>query len=73
LKFDQYNSKECGTLWGNGGDIPGYSTEFFNSEDGKIQAAILVDVNPIPKSAAGQPLGAAKARAVAKAFGREHC
>jgi D-alanyl-D-alanine carboxypeptidase len=73
MKFDQYKSKACGTLWGNGGDIPGYSTEFFHTEDGKIQAAILVNVNPLPKSVAGQPLGAAKARLVAEAFGREHC
>jgi D-alanyl-D-alanine carboxypeptidase len=73
MKFDQYKSKECGTLWGNGGDIPGYSTEFFNSEDGKVQAGILVNVNPLPKSVAGQPLGAAKASLVAEAFGREHC
>jgi D-alanyl-D-alanine carboxypeptidase len=72
MKFDQYKSKECGTLWGNGGDIPGYSTEFFNSEDGKVQAGILVNVNPLPKSVAGQPLGAAKASLVAEAFGREH-
>jgi D-alanyl-D-alanine carboxypeptidase len=73
MKFDQYNSKACGTLWGNGGDIPGYSTEFFNSEDGDVQAGIFVNVNPLPKSVAGQPLGAAKARLVAEAFGREHC
>jgi D-alanyl-D-alanine carboxypeptidase len=73
MKFDQYKSKACGTLWGNGGDIPGYSTEFFNTEDGKIQAAILVNVNPLPKSVAGQPLGAAKATLVAEAFGRDHC
>jgi D-alanyl-D-alanine carboxypeptidase len=73
MKFDQYNSKACGTLWGNGGDIPGYSTEFFNSEDGKVQAGIFVNVNPLPKPVAGQPLGAAKARLVAEAFGREHC
>jgi D-alanyl-D-alanine carboxypeptidase len=73
MKFDAYDSKACGVLWGNGGDIPGYSTEFFNSEDGKVQAAILVNVNPVPKPVAGQPLGAAKARLVAEAFGREHC
>jgi len=73
MKFDQYKSRECGTLWGNGGDIPGYSTEFFNSEDGKLQAGIFVNVNPLPKAVAGQPLGAAKARLVAEAFGREHC
>jgi len=73
MKFEQYESKACGTLWGNGGDIPGYSTEFFNSEDGKVQAAILVNANPLPKAVAGQPLGATKASLVAEAFGREHC
>ena len=73
MKLDTYDSEACGVMWGNGGDIPGFSTEFFNSEDGKIQAAILVNVNPLPKSVAGQPLGAAKARLVADAFGSEHC
>jgi D-alanyl-D-alanine carboxypeptidase len=73
MKFDQYKSKACGILWGNGGDIPGYSTEFFNTENGKIQAGIFINVNPLPKSVAGQPLGAAKATLVAEAFGHEHC
>jgi D-alanyl-D-alanine carboxypeptidase len=71
MKFDQYRA--CGTLWGNGGDIPGYSTEFFNSEDGTVQAGIFVNVNPLPTAVAGQPLGAAKATLVAEAFGRKHC
>jgi D-alanyl-D-alanine carboxypeptidase len=73
MKFDSYDSEGCGVMWGNGGDIPGFSTEFLNNEDGKVQAGILVNVNPLPKSVAGQPLGAAKARLVAEAFGREHC
>lgn len=37
FKYDQYPT--CGTMWGHGGDIPGFSTEFLNSEDGKIQSA----------------------------------
>jgi D-alanyl-D-alanine carboxypeptidase len=73
MKFDQYKSKECGTLWGNGGDIPGYSTEFFNSEDGKVQGGVIVNVNPIPKAVSGEPLGATKAAVIADALGREHC
>ena len=40
--------QECGVLWGNGGDLPGFSSEFFNSEDGTIQAGVIVNVNPIP-------------------------
>jgi D-alanyl-D-alanine carboxypeptidase len=43
----------CGTLWGNGGDIAGYSNSFQNSADGKYQAAVAVDVNPAPGDVAG--------------------
>jgi D-alanyl-D-alanine carboxypeptidase len=72
LRFTQY-AKTCGVLWGNGGDLPGFSSEFFNSEDGTRQAGVIVNVNPIPKAVAGEPLGASKAAAVADALGREHC
>jgi hypothetical protein len=72
MKFDRY-AKACGALWGNGGDLPGFSSEFFNSEDGKLQAGIIVNVTPIPKAVAGEPLDAAKASLVAQALGREHC
>ena len=65
--------EDCGVLWGNGGDLPGFSSEFFNSEDGKVQAGIVVNVNPIPKAVSGEPLGATKARVVADALQREHC
>ena len=64
---------QCGTMWGHGGDLPGFSSEFVNSEDGKLQAAVIVNVNPIPKAVAGEPLGGAKITAAAKALGREHC
>lgn len=64
---------QCGTLWGNGGDLPGYSNEFFNSEDGKLQAAVIVNINPIPKAVAGEPLGVTKTTAIADALHREHC
>ena len=60
-------------LWGNGGDLPGFSSEFFNSEDGKVQAGVIVNVNPIPKAVSGEPLGVAKRAAVADALGRKHC
>jgi D-alanyl-D-alanine carboxypeptidase len=63
----------CGTLWGNGGDIPGFSNEFLNTEDGKRQAGVIVNVNPIPKAVSGEPLGATKTTAIAAALGREHC
>jgi D-alanyl-D-alanine carboxypeptidase len=58
----------CGPLWGNGGDIPGYSNESYNSEDGTRQAAVVVNVNPIPKKVSGEPLGATKSAAIADAL-----
>jgi D-alanyl-D-alanine carboxypeptidase len=64
---------QCGTLWGNGGDLPGFSSEFFNSEDGTLQASVVVNVNPIPKAVAGEPLGVTKTTAMADALGRAHC
>ena len=64
---------ECGTLWGNGGDLPGFSSEFFNSEDGTRQAGVIVNVNPIPEPVSGEPLGVAKLTAIADALGRDHC
>jgi D-alanyl-D-alanine carboxypeptidase len=69
MKFDSY----CRTLWGNGGDLPGFSSEFFNSEDGKLQAGVIVNVNPIPKAVSGEPLGQSKRTAIADALGREYC
>jgi len=72
MKFTQF-ARACGALWGNGGDLPGFSSEFYNSEDGTIQAGVMVNVNPIPRAVAGEPLGATKANLVASALGREHC
>ena len=72
MRFTQY-SKTCGVLWGNGGDLPGFSSEFFNSEDGTRRAGVIVNVNPIPKAVSGEPLGTSKAAAVAAALGHEHC
>jgi D-alanyl-D-alanine carboxypeptidase len=63
----------CGTTWGNGGDLPGFSSEFFNSEDGKVQAGVIVNVNPIPKAVSGEPLGTTKRAALADALGRDAC
>jgi D-alanyl-D-alanine carboxypeptidase len=71
-RFSQYD-RACGVLWGNGGDLPGFSSEFFNSEDGKLQAGVIVNVNPIPKAVNGEPLGVAKRTAVAHALGRKYC
>jgi D-alanyl-D-alanine carboxypeptidase len=64
---------ECGTMWGNGGDLPGFSSEFFNSEDGKVQAGVIVNVNPIPKAVSGEPLGVAKRTAIQDALHRDRC
>jgi D-alanyl-D-alanine carboxypeptidase len=58
----------CGPLWGNGGDIPGYSNEWYNSEDGARQAGVVVNVNPIPKAVSGEPLGVTKSAAIADAL-----
>src|ERR1044072_4531848 len=63
----------CGVVWGNGGDLPGFSSEFFNREDGRVQAGVIINVNPIPKAVSGEPLGQTKATAVAPALAREHC
>ena len=63
----------CGTFWGHGGDLPGFSSEFLNSEDGKRQAGVIINVNPIPKAVAGEPLGVTKSTARADALGREYC
>jgi D-alanyl-D-alanine carboxypeptidase len=63
----------CGTLWGNGGDIAGYSSLFQNSEDGKHQAGVIVNVDPLTK-ALGEPLGGTKQAAISDAFGgRKAC
>jgi D-alanyl-D-alanine carboxypeptidase len=63
----------CGVLWGNGGDLPGFSSEFLNSEDGKLQAGVIVNVNPIPDAVKREPLEASKSTAVAEALDRERC
>jgi D-alanyl-D-alanine carboxypeptidase len=66
-------AKECGPMWGHGGDLPGFSSEFLNSEDGKIQSGVIINVNPIPEAAARGSLGATKTAAIADALGRDHC
>jgi D-alanyl-D-alanine carboxypeptidase len=63
----------CGTRWGNGGDIAGYTNIFHNSEDGKRQAAVMVNVNPAPEAvgeARGQTLSVAMSDALG---GRKSC
>jgi D-alanyl-D-alanine carboxypeptidase len=63
----------CETVWGNGGDIAGYSNLFQNSEDGKRQAGVMVNVNPMPK-AVGEPFGGATQAAISDALGsRKPC
>jgi D-alanyl-D-alanine carboxypeptidase len=66
-------AKDCGPVWGHGGDLPGFSSEFLNSEDGKIQSGVIINVNPIPEAAARGTLGALKTAAIADALGREQC
>jgi D-alanyl-D-alanine carboxypeptidase len=72
FRWTQYRAL-CGTVWGNGGDLPGFSSEFLNSEDGRRHAGVIVNVNPISKAVAGEPLGTAKRTAIANALGRERC
>jgi D-alanyl-D-alanine carboxypeptidase len=67
LGIMKFNSA-CGAVWGNGGDIAGYSSLFQNSEDGKHQAGVIVNVNPIPKAVDG-PFGAIKQSTIAAALG----
>jgi D-alanyl-D-alanine carboxypeptidase len=63
----------CGTVWGHGGDIAGYSNRFRSSEDGKRQAAVIVTSNPAP-GAVGEPRGQADRAAMEQALGtHEHC
>jgi len=59
---------ECGTLWGNGGDIAGYANAFENTEDGKHQAGVIVNENPAPE-AVGETRGSALRQAMADALG----
>jgi D-alanyl-D-alanine carboxypeptidase len=62
----------CGTMWGNGGDIAGYSNNFLNSEDGTHQAAVMADTNPAPEGVDGAR-GAALHKAMADALHRKGC
>jgi D-alanyl-D-alanine carboxypeptidase len=62
----------CGTIWGNGGDIAGYSNNFWNSEDGTHQAAVMADTNPAPDGVDGAR-GAALHTAMADALHQKAC
>jgi D-alanyl-D-alanine carboxypeptidase len=63
----------CGTAWGNGGDIAGYVNSFQNSENGRRQAGVIVNVNPAP-GAVGEARGLALRTAMADALGsRDLC
>jgi hypothetical protein len=62
----------CGPMWGNGGDIAGYSNSFMNTEDGKHQAAVMADTNPAPGDVDGAR-GGALHTAMADALHRESC
>ncbi|HEY6694199.1 MAG TPA: serine hydrolase domain-containing protein [Solirubrobacteraceae bacterium] len=59
----------CGSIWGNGGDIAGYSNTFMNSEDGKHQAAVMADTNPAPERV-DELRGGALHTAMSDALGR---
>ncbi|WP_169542112.1 serine hydrolase domain-containing protein [Solirubrobacter soli] len=72
FRWTQYGPR-CGAVWGNGGDLPGFSSEFLNSEDGRRHAGVIVNVNPIPKAVSGEPLGVAKRTAIANALGYDAC
>jgi D-alanyl-D-alanine carboxypeptidase len=62
----------CGVTWGNGGDIAGFSNNFWNSEDGTRQAAVMADTNPAPEGV-DEARGAALHKAMADALHREAC
>jgi D-alanyl-D-alanine carboxypeptidase len=62
----------CGSIWGNGGDIAGYSNNFWNSEDGTHQAAVMADTNPAPDGV-DEARGTAMHKAMADALHRERC
>jgi D-alanyl-D-alanine carboxypeptidase len=62
----------CGTLWGNGGDIAGYSNTFLNTEDGTRQAAVMADTNPAPEGV-DEARGPALHKAMADALHKESC
>jgi D-alanyl-D-alanine carboxypeptidase len=59
----------CGKLWGNGGDIAGYTNVFQNTENGRRQAAVIVDVDPAP-AALGEPRGHLRQWSMAAALRR---
>jgi D-alanyl-D-alanine carboxypeptidase len=63
LKFES----ACGALWGNGGDIAGYSSLFQNSDDGRRQAGVVITVGPPPR-VVGEPLGGTKQAAISDAL-----
>lgn len=47
----------CGkTVWGHGGDIPGFETFAFNSPDGRRQEALAQTLDPPPASVLGAVL-----------------
>jgi len=62
----------CGTIWGNGGDIAGYSNNFWNTEDATRQAAVMADTNPAPGDVDGTR-GAVLHKAMADALHRKAC
>jgi hypothetical protein len=61
----------CGVMWGNGGDIAGYSNTFINTEDGP-QAGVMADTNPAPEGV-DEARGGALHKAMADALHRESC
>lgn len=63
----------CGTAWGNGGEIAGYVNSFQNSENGRRQAGVVVNVNPAP-AAVGEARGLSLRTARSDALGgSERC
>jgi D-alanyl-D-alanine carboxypeptidase len=59
----------CGTLWGHGGDIAGYSHDTVNSEDGTRQAMVVVPMNPMP-DLVGEAQGQAERATTTGALGK---
>ena len=57
----------CGTLWGHGGSLAGYSNNFQNSADGRRQAAVIANQNP-----GADALGEARGNALRAAITNAH-
>jgi len=61
------------TFVNDGHDVRLRAAGVADKRSGKVQAGVIVNVNPIPKAVSGEPLGATKTIAAVNALGRAHC